>query len=124
MLHRDSDQSCAHAAGVRLEQNRVMYPMVLQVLHLRAFSHGDADAVIAHRKYRHAELEQGLKLFSRFHAYRTADVGEIAVIAEQRLPKPILDIESDDGTGDVGMSLTTDAERNVFAAHAPAEASA
>jgi len=38
-----------------------------------------------------------------------AHVYEIAVIAEQRLPEPILDIESDNRTGDVGMGLTKDA---------------
>src|SRR5215470_1166886 len=99
-----------------------MYPMMLQVLHLRAFCHGYADAVVAHRKYRHTELEQGLKLVSRLHAYGAAHVGEIAVIAEQRLAEPILDVESDDRVGDVGIGLTAHAERNVFAAHAPAEA--
>src|SRR5262249_50975846 len=98
-----------------------MYPMMLQVLHLRAFCYCDADAVVAHRKYRHAELEQGLKPLSGFHIHRTAHVGEIAAIAEQRLPKPILDIESDNRIGDVGMGLATDAQRNVLAAHAPAK---
>src|SRR5258707_375148 len=92
------------------------------MLHLRAFCDGNADAVVAHWKYRHAEFEQGLKLLPRFHAHGTAHIGEVAVIAEQRLAKPILDVESDDRVGDVGVGLTTHAERNVFAAHAPGQA--
>ena len=121
-MHRDSDQSGANAAGVRLEQNGVMYPMMLQVLHLRTFCYGDADAVVADWKYRYAELEQGLEPLPRTHAYRPACVSDAGIITEQRLPKPILHEESHDGRGDTGVGFAAHAERNVFAAHAPAKA--
>src|SRR5260370_3899809 len=96
-----------------------MYPVMLQMLHLRAFCDGDTDAVVAHWKYRHAELEQGLKLLPRFHAHGFAHVGEIAVIAEQRLAEPILDVESDNKTGEIPMGPPPPPGRNVFRAPPP-----
>src|SRR5260221_13440680 len=94
------------------------------MLHLRAFCDGNADAVVAHWKYRHAEFEQGLKMLPRFHAHGTAHIGEVAVIAEQRLAKPMPDVETDVRVGDVVLGLSTPAESYVLAAYAPGQAMA
>src|SRR5215475_11826024 len=46
----------------------------------------------------------------------------LSVVAEQRLPEPIVDDEADDRGGNIGVGLTVHAERYAVAADAPAEA--
>src|SRR5579871_832859 len=124
VVHRDSDQSRADAARMRFQYEGVMYPMMLQMFHLRAFGYGDADAVVADRKDRHAELEQGFEPLARFHLQRGIEVGEASVVSKQRLPKPILHKEADNRRRDVHMGLATHSQPDLLAADAPGEAPA
>ena len=96
-----------------------MFPMKLQVLHLGALGNSRTYAVVAYRKYRHAELEHGLKALSPLDAYGGRNVSETGIVTEQRLPEPILYDEANYRGRNVQVGLTTDTERDVFTADTP-----
>ena len=81
-----------------------------------------ADAVVAHRRIAcgtRTRPRTALSLSRRPDC--SYSLGEVTVIAEQRLFKPIFHDETDNRGLDVNMSLALHLTRKLFATHAPTQ---
>lgn len=111
------------AGGDRGQDQGIMAPLVLHMFFLRAFGHCHGKGVIACGQDRHAEAEAGAKAFAFLHMQGLVHVGQEGVVAKQGLPQPVLEIKADNGTAQGLAGPAMDAQRDDFAANAPAERS-
>jgi hypothetical protein len=95
---------------------RVVDPMVLHMLFVRAFGEADVDCVIAGPEIGHLERELGDEAAAGGNAQGPVAVDQISVVAEQLLPHAILDVEADDRPLQIHGCLALDAQGDILAA--------
>ena len=121
VAHGDANKPVADAGGLRVEDQRVVDPAVLDMVLLRAFCQRRRTDVFAGGKDGHAEGEGRGKTLLRLQMEGMMQMGEKGVVAKQVLTQAIFDVEADDGAEECLQGLAADNQLHHLAADAPAE---
>jgi len=119
-VHRDADQTARQMGGDHLEEQRLVHPLMLDVLGLRAGGDGHGDRVVAGRQIGKLEQEAGGEAVPRRDMDGGCLIGDEGVVAEQRLAQPVLDDEADDRAVDGAVGAGVDATEETTRAPPPA----